>query len=56
MTRVDLVEESNQSVWNVCRTLKTVYSRSKIMLFLIKTVLKEKPCINRESNSLELTI
>ena len=47
MTILDLVEESTESVWNVCikvwhmkRTLKNVCSR-KTMLFLMKTLLKE---------------
>ena len=29
MTILDLVEDSTQSVWNVCRTLKAVCSRRK---------------------------
>ena len=41
LTRLDWVEDSNQSDWNFCRTLKTVYSRSNTMLFWMKTVLKE---------------
>ena len=32
-TRLDCVEDSNQSVLNVGRTLKTVCSRSRTVLF-----------------------
>ena len=41
MTRLDWVEDSNQSVWNVWRTLKTVCSRMKTMLLLMKIASKE---------------
>ena len=41
MNRLYWVEDSTQSVWNVWRTLKTVCSRMKTMLFLIKIALKE---------------
>ena len=41
MTRLDWVEDSTQSVWNVCRILKTIFSRMKKMLFWRKTALKE---------------
>ena len=33
MTILDWVEYSTQSVWNICRTLKTVCSRRKTTLF-----------------------
>ena len=33
MTRLDWVHDSTQSVWNICRTLKTVCSRRKTTLF-----------------------
>ena len=40
MTRLDIVEDSTQSTWNVCKTLKTVCSRRET-LFWMKTVFKE---------------
>ena len=40
MTRLDLVEDSTQSVWNVWRTWK-LSIQMKTMLFWMKTVLKE---------------
>ena len=40
MTRQDWVEDSTQSVWNVCRTFKTVCLIRKKMLFWIKMALK----------------
>ena len=41
MTRLDLVEESTQSVYNIYITLKTICSRRKKMLFWMETALKE---------------
>ena len=41
MTRLDWVDDSTQSVWNICRTLKTVCSRRKTMVFWMETMLKE---------------
>ena len=51
MTRLDWVEESTQSVWNVCIKLKTVCSRRKNVVLNEKSV-EVKQCINRESKSL----
>ena len=61
ISRLYWVEDSNQSVLNVCinvwyvnRTLKTVCSKKK-MLFWMEYIVEGKPCINRESNALEPT-
>ena len=55
MAWLDWVEDSTQPVWNVFRTLKTVCSRTKKVVPNENSV-EGKPCINREINSLELTI
>ena len=55
IVRLDLVEHSTQSVLNFCRTLKTFFSRRKNVV-LNENSVEVKPCINRESKSLELTI
>ena len=47
MTRLDLVEDLTQSVWNVLGTLKTVCSIMKTMLLWMENSVEEKPCINR---------
>ena len=46
MTRLDWVEESTQSVWNVCRILKTVCSIRKNVV-LNENSVEGKPYINR---------
>ena len=48
MTILDWVEYLTQTVWNVCRTLKTVFYRSKIILFLMENSVEKKYCKNRE--------
>ena len=55
MTRLDWVKDSTQSAWNVCKTLKNVCYRRKNVV-LNENSVEGKPCINREINSLELTI
>ena len=47
MTRVDWVEDLTQSVLNVWRTLKSVCSRMKKMLFWTENSVEGKQCINR---------
>ena len=42
ITRLELVEESTQSVLNFWRTLKTIWYIIKTILFWIKIVFKEK--------------
>ena len=54
MTRLDLVDYSTQSVLNVSRIFKTISSRKEHFFLNENSV--EKKCINREFNSLELTI
>ena len=41
ITRLDLIEDSTKSVWNIWRTFKTVCSRSKTVLLWMKKMLKE---------------
>ena len=54
MTRLDWVEESTQSVWNVCRTLKmSVIEENNVVL--IENSVEGKPCIIIESKSLDIT-
>ena len=53
MTGLDWVEDSTQSVRNVCRTFKTVCSRRKNNV-LNENSVEVKPCINRESKSNEI--
>ena len=55
MTRLYLVDDLTQSVWNVCGTLKTICSRKQQFYSKCKTVLREKH-VNRESNCSEITV
>ena len=55
MTRLYWVDEWTQSVWNVCRTMKiSVLEENNVVLN--ENSVERKPCINRESKSLELKI
>ena len=46
MTRLDLVEDSTQSVWNLWRTPKKFCSRMKTILYN-ENIVEGKPYINR---------
>ena len=48
MNRLDWVEDLNQSDRNVCRTLKTVCSRRRTMLFWMENSVERKPCKYRK--------
>ena len=54
-TRLDCVEDWNKPVWNDWRKLKAVCSRRKKIVRKENSV-EVKPCINRKSKSLEITI
>ena len=55
MTRLDWVDDSTKPVWNVCVTLKmSVLEENNAVLN--ENSVEGNPRINRESNSLELTI
>ena len=54
MTRLDLVEDSTQSVWNVC--IKFDIWKEHWKLSVPEEKLLRENHVNRESNSLELTI
>ena len=61
-TIIDWVEDSNQSVWNVCIKFDTWIQHWKMYVLLNDHVVineksvERKPFINRESKKLELTI
>ena len=55
MNRLYWSEDLTQSVWNVCRTLKTFCSRRNNVV-LNKNNVEGEICINSESNRLEITI
>ena len=55
MTRLDWVQYSTQSVWNVCRTLKMSVIEENNVVLNEKSV-ELKLCINIKSKSLGLTI
>ena len=44
MTRIYWVEDSTQSVWKVCRTLKTVCSRKEKCCSKMGNSFDRKPC------------
>ena len=55
MTRLDWVEESTKSVWNIFRTLKiSVLEENNVVMN--ENSVEGKPCINREIKRLYITI
>ena len=54
MTRLDLAENLNQSVWNICVKFDTLNNIENYSV-LEKTVLRENH-VNEESKNLDLTI
>ena len=54
MTRLDWVEDLNQSVWNFCIKFDT-WKKIENCIVLVETVSRENH-VNRESKILELTL